>query len=209
MGFVDKGDILITVDLLRHGELEGGVKYRGRVDDPLTAAGRTSMDGVWEQIGSDIDLVISSPLSRCSQPAESWAEEVGISCEIDPRVAEMHYGEWEGLKAEEIMVRYPGLLEKWRMNPEGVQVPGGESIVQLRDRVADFWSDICKQHDEKRLLIVGHSGSIRMLMAHILSAPIVTTRAMQMPYGCWSRAACYDGRSELIFHNRNVEPAHT
>ncbi|MDX8404085.1 MAG: histidine phosphatase family protein [Mariprofundaceae bacterium] len=196
---------MITVDLLRHGELEGGVKYRGRVDDPLTPAGRILMDSVWGQIGSDIDLVISSPLIRCCQPARSWAEEAGIPHHIDSRVVEMYYGEWEGLKAEEIMARYPGQLEKWRVNPEKARVPGGESIVQLRDRIAGVWSDVCKQHDGKHLLIVAHSGSIRMLVAHVLSVPIATTRAMQMPYGCWSRVTCCDSRSELVFYNRHIE----
>ena len=196
---------MITVDLLRHGELEGGVKYRGRVDDPLTVTGRSLMDSVWKQIGSDIDLVISSPLNRCFQPAQVWAEEAGIPCETDPRVAEMHYGEWEGLTSKEIMLQYPGLLEKWRVNPEEMQVPGGESIGQLRDRIAGFWSAICEQHDKKHLLVVAHSGTIRMLVAHILSAPIATTRAMQMPYGCWSRVVCCDGRSKLVFYNRNIE----
>lgn len=195
---------MITVDLLRHGELEGGIKYRGWVDDPLTATGRILMDSVWKRIGSDIDLVISSPLSRCSQPAESWAEEAKTPFEIDPRVAEMHYGEWEGLTSEEIMARYPGMLEQWRLNPEGMQVPGGESAEQLRDRVANFWSDICEQHDKKHLLVVAHSGSIRMLLAHILSAPIATTRSMQMPYGCWSRIVHNHGRNKLVFHNCGI-----
>jgi len=192
---------LITVDLLRHGELEGGVKYRGQLDDPLTVAGRASMDAVWERIGEDIDLVISSPLSRCLQAAREWTVKHGMACDIDSRVAEMHYGEWEGLTAEEIMTRYPGMLEQWRMNPEDMQIPGGESATQLHDRIAEFWSDICEKYDGQHLLVVAHSGSIRMLLAHILSAPIVSTRLMQMPYGCWSRAVYRDGKSELVFHN--------
>jgi alpha-ribazole phosphatase len=195
---------LIRVDLLRHGELEGGVKYRGQVDDPLTTAGRASMECVWERLQNDVDLVITSPLERCRQPAREWADAAGTPCEIDPRVAEMHYGEWEGLTSEEIMARYPGVLEQWRKNPEGMCVPGGESAEQLRDRIVDFWSEICEKHDEKHLLVVAHSGSIRMLLAHILAAPMATMRSMQMPYGCWSRVAHDNGSSQLIFHNQKV-----
>ena len=33
----------VYLDLLRHGETEGGTRYRGTTDDPLTAAG-------WEQM---------------------------------------------------------------------------------------------------------------------------------------------------------------
>ncbi len=198
---------MITVDLLRHGELEGGVKYRGWVDDPLTQAGKASMDAVWSRLRGDVDLLVSSPLGRCSEPVRAWAQEAGVPCEIDSRVAEMHYGEWEGLTSEEIMVRYPGMLEKWRRNPAGMSAPGGESAEQLQARISEFWSDISNRYDGKHLLIVSHSGSMRMLLAHILSAPIATTRLMQMPYSCWSRAAIRDGRSELVFHNQTVESA--
>jgi len=195
---------LITVDLLRHGELEGGIKYRGWVDDPLTPAGRACMDAVWGQLQNDVDLVITSPLSRCSGPAVDWAKEAGIPCFIDPRVAEMHYGDWEGLTSEQIMARYPGELEKWRKNPAGMSVPGGESAEQLRDRISDFWSDICERHDGKRLLVVMHSGSMRMLLAHTLAATIASTRLMQMPYACWSRVAHDNGSNQLLFHNRDI-----
>ncbi len=195
---------MITVDLLRHGELEGGVKYRGQTDDPLTIAGRALMEGVWERLQNDVDLVISSPLERCLLPAGDWTKAAGIPCEIDSRVAEMQYGEWEGLTSEEIMARYPGMLERWRVNPEAVQVPGGERVEQLRDRVAAFWSEICEQHDGKHLLVVAHSGSLRMLLAHILAAPIASTRHLQMPYGCWSRGVHDNGYNQLIFHNREI-----
>lgn len=196
---------MITVDILRHGELEGGVKYRGWVDDPLTNSGRASMDAVWRELRNEIDLIISSPLSRCLQPARDWAREREIKCKTDSRIAEMHYGAWEGLTAQEIMAQFPDQLERWRANPEGMSAPGGESVEQLRDRVVDFCSEICKKHDGKRVLLVMHSGSMRMLLAHTLNAPIATTRSMQMPYSCWSRAVFQDAGSELIFHNRNVK----
>jgi len=55
---------MLTVDLLRHGALEGGIKYRGTVDDPLTFEGRQAMDQVWQQLAKDMDYIITSPLSR-------------------------------------------------------------------------------------------------------------------------------------------------
>jgi len=195
---------LIRVDLLRHGELEGGVKYRGQTDDPLTTAGRASMERVWGAVKGDVDMIISSPMSRCHQPASDWAKQAAVECLTDTRIAEMQYGDWEGLTSEEIMAHYPGMLEKWRNNPESVQVPGGESIHQLQKRIARFWADICEQYDGRHLLVVAHSGSLRMLIAHLLSAPVISTRQMQMPYACWSRVAYDNGTNQLIFHNRKV-----
>ncbi|PJA31522.1 MAG: cobalamin biosynthesis protein CobC [Zetaproteobacteria bacterium CG_4_9_14_3_um_filter_53_7] len=195
---------MLTMDLLRHGALEGGVKYRGRVNDPLTADGRQQMARVWSRLHGKIDLIICSPLSRCAEPSLAWAAEAGIECRIEPRVSEMFYGEWEGKTSAQIQQQYPGLLEQWRHNPEGMRPPGGESPEELRQRITDWWSETCITHQNRHLLLVAHSGSLRMLIAHILAAPIATTRNLEMPYGCWSRIFHEHQRNTLQFHNRRT-----
>jgi len=192
------------MDILRHGALEGGVKYRGSVDDPLTADGRHNMDLVWQQIAKDIDLIITSPLTRCAQPAQAWAKAAHITAVVDPRVTEIHYGEWEGKSIPQIQTEYPGLPEKWRENPEGRRPPGGESPEEHLARLKDWWLETCNKHDGKHLLLITHSGSMRMLIAHMLDAPIASTRHMAMPYSCWSRISHNKGDSQLLFHNREV-----
>jgi len=193
---------LITVDLLRHGELVGGIKYRGSTDDPLTRDGLASMVAVWKRLEPKIDLIITSPLSRCRKPAKSWAESKGIEYIVDERISELHYGEWEGLAPDEIRKNYPGLLDKWRSDPESITVPGGESIHDFQDRIVRFWEELCRDHKGKHVLVVAHSGSIRMLIAHVMGAPIVSTRSIQMPYGCWSRISYEKGNSHVEFLNR-------
>lgn len=179
---------MMKVDLLRHGELVGGVKYRGqRVDDPLTDAGRKDMDRVWSHLEGKVDLIITSPLSRCAGPATAWADAAGIPCLPEPRILELAYGEWDGLSKDEIRARFPGMLERWRANPEGMCIPGAETMAALQERIASFWEDCVAQHAGKHLLVVGHSGSLRALIAHVLAAPVATTRRMSFPYASWSR----------------------
>jgi len=197
----------MRIDLLRHGALEGGVKYRGTVDDTLTTDGRIAMDEIWRQLAGDVEHIITSPLSRCAEPARAWAEQAGIPLAIEPRLAEMHYGTWEGLTADDIRARFPGMLEQWRADPEGMYIPGAESVAELRARVAAFWSDLRAEGEGRRLLLVAHSGSLRMLIAEVLGAPIATTRRLAMPYACWSRVAVRQGHASLVFHNHTVSPS--
>jgi len=193
---------MITVDLLRHGALVGGVKYRGTMEEELTPAGRQAMDAVWQQLRSECDLIVSSPRSRCADAARAWAAEAGIECLIEPRVAEMAYGDWEGLTKEQIEQRFPGQLGPWRLDPTGKRPPNGESPEELQARVADWWGELLKKHDGRHLLVIGHSGSLRMLLAHVMQAPIVATRRVGMPYACWSRIVA-DGEDVVIeFMNR-------
>jgi len=189
------------MDLLRHGALEGGVKYRGHVDDPLTSEGRQQMELAWAKLNEQVDLIISSPLSRCAAPASAWAQKAGIEHIIEPRVAEMFYGEWEGKTIAQIKQQYPKMLETWRENPEGMQPPGGESPEELRERLINWWHETCERHPNRHILLVSHSGSLRMLISHILAAPIKTTRQMDMPYACWSRISHHNGKNILHFHN--------
>ena len=178
-------------------------KYRGQVDDPLTSTGRATMDRVWSQIAGDVDIIVTSPLCRCAEPATTWAKEAGVECIIEPRVAEIHYGEWEGKTIPEIQSEYPDLLERWRKNPAGMRPPGGESPEEHRARLDNWWQEVCETHQNRHLLLVTHSGSMRMLLARALSAPIASTRNLSMPYSCWSRISYQNSSAQLLFHNRD------
>jgi len=178
----------LIVDILRHGALQGGVKYRGHVEGVLTQEGRQQMDAVWEQLKEEVDVVVASPLQRCALPAQAWASEQGIPCLLDERIKEMYYGAWEDKTHAEIESEFPGMLAAWRQDPTGMQPPGGgESPETLRHRVADFWQDMKQQYAHQHLLVVGHSGSLRMLVTHIEQRPIAHTRAIHMPYASWKR----------------------
>ncbi|EAU53909.1 histidine phosphatase family protein [Mariprofundus ferrooxydans] len=193
---------MLTVDLLRHGALAGGIKYRGQTDDPLTIQGRADMDAVWQKLAGDVDLIITSPLSRCAEPATAWAKQARIPCIIEPRIAEMHYGAWEGKTSEAISSAFPGMLEQWRRDPTGMRPPDGESVDELRQRVHAWLMEISTNYQDKQLLVVSHSGTLRMLIALALRAPIASTRHMDMPYACWSRLYCDEQSSRLAFHQR-------
>ncbi|MDX8402015.1 MAG: histidine phosphatase family protein [Mariprofundaceae bacterium] len=196
----------LMLDMLRHGEIEGGVRYRGRIDDPLTGEGRARMDAVWTRLCGEVEMIVASPLSRCAEPARAWAEGAGIACEIDARVQELAYGAWEGLTPAEIRARWPDLFERWRRNPAGLRPPGGESPEAMWARLADWWTELRARRQAgevpERLLLVAHSGTLRLLIAGALGAGLETSRKIDMPYGCWSRIAADAHADWLVFHNR-------
>lgn len=177
----------MVIDLLRHGALEGGLRYRGSIEAELTPIGRADMDAVWARIADSVDIILTSPLGRCLKPAQEWAEQKGIACEVVDDFREMHYGEWEGLSAEEIEQRFPGMLVRWRKNPVGIQIPGAELIEDFAERVARAWEGVLRAHAGQHVLLVGHSGTLRIIMAHVLDAPLSTTRRFSVPYAAWSQ----------------------
>jgi len=195
-------DMRTTVDLLRHGELVGGLRYRGSIEAELTDTGRMQMDAVWAQLKGDVQHIVSSPLSRCRLVASEWAARDGVGCEIIDDFREMYYGDWEGLSAEEIEQRYPGQLARWRSNPVGMQIPAAERIEAFAERVIQAWEALLLNHTGQHVLLVAHSGTLRVILAHVLGAGLPATRRFSMPYAAWSRVRHIDGGSFLSHHNR-------
>ena len=70
------GDTTV-IDLIRHGEPEGGVRIRGSRDDPLSDIGWSQM---WSAVGQAKPWheIVSSPLSRCA----AFARELGSPLEL-------------------------------------------------------------------------------------------------------------------------------
>jgi len=55
-----------VIDLLRHGDVEGGDVFRGSSDDPLSDDGWRQMQDALED-KSGWDVIITSPLQRCCE----------------------------------------------------------------------------------------------------------------------------------------------
>ena len=103
--------------LWRHGQTDYNLQGRiqGRVDIPLNGTGR-------EQARRAADIIavlkptriVSSPLVRARATAETLASLIGQSVEVDSALAEKSFGDWEGLKADDIKAQWPEHYATWR-----------------------------------------------------------------------------------------------
>lgn len=116
--------------LVRHGRTASNASglLLGRSDPSLDDVGRTQVAALAGAIGS-VDRVISSPLQRCRLTASALAGDVEV--EVDDRVIEVDYGDWEGRPVAEVST---GEWQRWRSDLSW-SPPGGESLVALGYRV--------------------------------------------------------------------------
>lgn len=188
---------------MRHGEPEGGDRYRGSVDDPLSSNG-------WDQMRRVVadyrawDVVITSPLQRCSAFAHEISERLAVPLETEHGFREMGFGLWEGRTAEEIMRDDRRHLVRFWRNPLQHPPPGGESLQRLRRRVMIAWDSILTRHASHRILLVTHGGVIRVILGHVLSMPLEHLSRLYVPYAALSRIRIDtlegDAMPRLIFH---------
>lgn len=173
-------------DLLRHGEPVGGRKYRGQIDDPLSEKGWQQMR---EAVGDHCpwDVILSSPLCRCAAFAQDLAARHGIPLELDARLMELGFGEWEGRTATELLDCDPLLLTRFWQDPVNHAPPGGETLATFRDRVRDAFNEALSRHEGRHVLLVCHAGVIRLLVSHALDMPLDRMFRIDVPSAGISR----------------------
>jgi probable phosphoglycerate mutase len=148
----------MRIAFLRHGPTDWNEEGRiqGRIDMPLSAAGRAKMAGLLPPQGFETARAFTSPLGRARETATllGYADAVP-----DARLGEHHWGEWEGLTREEILAR-DGADAFANAGTAGDFTPkGGESTRALLARVADFIRATAQ--DERDAVAIAHRGVLR------------------------------------------------
>ena len=191
------------IDLLRHGEPEGGVKFRGHSDDPLSADGWAQMRAATASAGG-WEVVVASPLRRCAEFAAELAARLGVPLETETRLREIGFGAWEGLTAEQVAARDPEALERFWRDPAQHTPPGGEPLAGFEARVAAGWHDVMQRHAGKRILLVCHGGVIRLIIARVLAMPRSHLFRLNVPFASASRVRVggEKGLPELVLMNQ-------
>lgn len=152
-----------VIDLLRHGET-GQSGFRGRLDDPLIPPGWEQMRRTTHEARTPWQAVISSPLARCADFARAFAAERGLPLEWDARLAELDFGDWEGLEPRTLQHTHSEALARFWNDPWAFTPPNGERMAEFEMRVRAAWSDLSDRHAGHHVLVVTHGGVIRLLL---------------------------------------------
>ena len=190
------------LDFIRHGKPKGNSTYRGHgIDDPLSEEGWAQM---WDALNglSPWDQVISSPLQRCSQFALSLAGKYHLPAHIDERFKEVGFGEWEGRTRAEIQSTSPDAYEAFYQDPVRNRPPGAESLEAFFQRVSEGCDELIKNYAGQHVLVVGHAGVIRAVMAHVLHIPTVVAYRVKIDHAGITRIRDNKLGVNLEFHNR-------
>ena len=160
---------------VRHGETEWNAEGRfcGRTDVPLSEAGRRQARLLGLRVKPlRVIALYSSPLRRALETARIIGEVTGRESVVDPRLAELNYGAWEGLTLEEIKGSGPAIYEAWDQDPGSLAPPEGESGEQLIQRVVPFMAEVAQKHAGGNVMVVCHKTVCRLLASHIMGVPL-------------------------------------
>ena len=149
---------------VRHGQTVWNVENKicGATDIELTELGHEQAIETGKKIleeGIHADEILYSPLIRAAETARHISEITGIPMRMEPRLKEQNFGKWESTprdgadfqKAKEDFVcRYEG----------------GESMLQLAQRIYNLLDDIKAEADQKTYILVAHNGISRVVQSY-------------------------------------------
>lgn len=156
--------------LIRHGETDWNKTSRlqGHTDIPLNNNGKTQVAHAADIIADvcpNVDVIISSPLSRACESAAIIADRLDYKNEniiIEQLLIERSFGKGEGLTALERNEKYPGNI-----------FPNMESYEDLIHRARTVFLDITKQFaDKQNVLIVAHGAILYAIVTAITDEKI-------------------------------------
>ena len=147
----------------RHGETVWNVENKicGMTDSPLTARGQQQarqLGALVRDSGLQIDEILYSPLSRAADTAKAIAAATGLPARCEPRLREQCFGKYEGTPRDgaEFRISKTHFADRY---------DGGESMMQLAQRIYNLLDELRDQPD-KTYLLVAHNGIARVVESY-------------------------------------------
>ena len=148
--------------MMRHAETawsrEG--RIQGSTDVPLSEAGRNALLGRTLPEEFRNMCVVTSPLRRCAETAAL----LGLAAAVpEQRIAEMHWGAWEGHVLADLRIDGGEAMRENESRGLDFMPPGGESPRGVLRRVSAWLGDVAQTG--LPTLAIAHRGIIRVLLA--------------------------------------------
>ncbi|GAA0480305.1 MULTISPECIES: 2,3-diphosphoglycerate-dependent phosphoglycerate mutase GpmB [Tatumella] len=174
---------MLQVFLVRHGETLWNTERRlqGQSDSPLTAQGELQAKQVGERLKSyGITHIISSDLGRTLQTANIIAQYCCCPVSTDSRLRELDMGVLETRQLRELSAEEEGWRKSLVDGSEEGQIPGGETMFALADRMQQAL-DACRELPAgSRPLLVSHGMALGVLISTLLGLPAWAERRLRL-----------------------------
>jgi broad specificity phosphatase PhoE len=191
---------------LRHAESVGNQQGIQGGDFELSEQGQYQAQQLAVYLSLEFWLpshVYSSPQQRALQTTRILLQSLTINpiiCYAE-ELQEVHNGIFEGLTWEQVQQQYPELCQSLVTSAEWLPIPGGESLLQVRDRAQQFINQLLRIHQNSdRVWIITHGGVLLHLIAVLLGSE--RTWGMDIPTTALFEFECDLDRWDCTDQNR-------
>ncbi|GAB5051805.1 histidine phosphatase family protein [Pediococcus ethanolidurans] len=176
--------------IVRHGETRGNIMgfKQGQIDgepSQLDEKGIEQARTLHDHFDiSFADRIMVSPLTRAQDTADLLNEGRHLPIEVDDRLLEISYGDWDGQYDMDLKAKYgkyfiPGSNAIY---PDYYEVANGEKFTDVENRVAQFTDEIRQKYANQNIIIVTHGFTVRSFAQNAVKA--ADPLAFKEPLNC-------------------------
>lgn len=171
-------------------------RFQGQTDVPLSPHGqRQGVDLTQRLRAETIHALYASDLQRAWETARAIATPHALRVQPEPRLREMAFGRWEGLTYAEMQQRDAPGLAAWERDPLHIPPTGGETLLQMTERVRAAYTSVVAVSQDKTVGLVAHGGPLQVLLCLALGLP---------PQAYWQFAIAPASLSELWVYEQGA-----
>lgn len=200
-----------TIIFLRHGHSAANATDTLTGQLPgigLSSKGKKQAIELIDRIGAKrIDYLHLSPIERCQLTIDPWLRSKNsnslLSYEIRDGLSEIDFGDWSGQKLSTL--RRKPLWKDVQNRPSSVTFPGGESFKKVQRRAVAAVEDILSIKGDKTHLVVSHSDTIKLILAHYSSMKLDSFQSLMINPASFSVLKSHKtGTSILTINNQST-----
>ena len=182
----------LDIVLVRHGPTLWNVaaRFQGQTNTPLSQEAIDVLTNCRLPLRfSDYDMV-SSPLQRAVHTAQALDVRNAV---LEPRLMEMHYGQWQGKTRSEIGALLGNKMQEMESLGIDFRPAGGESPRELRTRVQSWLVDVAQR--SRPVVGFTHKGVIHMALAIATGWDLKSKRPYKLD---WRSVHCFSLDQETL-----------
>jgi len=199
---------MTRVYLIRHCEAEGNIYRRaqGHFNGQPTSKGWRQIAALAEKYkDTHFDALYSSDLDRTRATATAITKYHDLTINLEPRLREINMGVWEGQAWGNLQNDYPEQMIYFNDDPERWHAEGGETFLEVRERMLRIISELAARHDGQTIACVTHGVAIRAVLSKILGVAS-NEISQKLPYSDNTGVSLLevDGdEMKVVFYNDN------
>lgn len=172
----------MIIYIMRHAATtaDNNGRILGRVDEPILVSELEAVKSKAQVLEmKKLDLVITSPLLRAKQTAQAIAELLNLEIREHEDLIERDFGILNGLDWDEFCSKHPNEIKSNTKNFQP-ELKNAETIEEVEERVKGAIEDLGQHYHHKKLLVVTHSGVIRIVLREFAHYSKQESRELQI-----------------------------
>lgn len=195
---------LTRLVLWRHGQTDWNLagRFQGQTDMPLNVAGLGQAERAAVSVAAlKPQAIVSSPLRRALETADTLAELTGLAVTTDDRLEEINVGQWAGRQAAEVFAQDE--IARFREAGQDFRYSAtGETRSEVGERVAPALREIAAAHPGQTVAVVSHGVAMRMGAARLCNLDYQAAQDLGTMANCaWSILEPSQGRWHIVEWN--------